>query len=331
MKIRLLSFTLLTVLLFNCSSGYEKAEEWDKLNNKAMYYFEQEKLSSGLKVAERAVEIAERNFPSDHPNIATSYNTYALFLFYTNNIDGEAEKLLKKAISIRENKFGFDSEEVIESLKLLSKIYADKKKFDEAIKIFRRVIVAEEKNIGVNHPYHAATLEDFADLYMNQKKYPEAEKYYKEALNIYTNRYGGNDTLFVGNILNKLNRLYEIVGETEKAESLIKRQRKNLTDEKILTDLRTKVRKYTSESNYLEAIKYSKEALKITQKIYGKNSLSVGVDFKNLANLYKIVGESAKAKFFYEKALDIWIKERGPSHPGVIFLKNELDRLDGDG
>lgn len=326
---KVITFVLVTVLfiLSNLSFVHAEKESWKELNDKALYLFENKQFVEGRSIAKKAITIANLNYKVDHPNVATSFHTYAMLLYYSGVEYEQAEKLLKDAILIREKNFGFFSNEVAESLKILAKIYIDQQQYDDAVTLYNRVVEIEEMKIGRDHPYYATSLEELANIYTKQKNYKEAEILYLKSLAIYEKKYGINDPYFVGSVLSKLIKTYESLDEIKNARQLKKRKERIIVDENELTKIRIKVREYTKEKRYAEAIEAAENALELTKKIYGVDSLSVAVDLKGIAELYKAMHEYSKAKNAYSRALEIWIAERGPRHHGVSAIKKELANL----
>ena len=81
--------------------------EWKGLNQEARSLHEQGNYDRAIVVAKKALEVAEREFDPEHPNVATALNNLALF-YYAQGQYAAAEPLYKRSLAIKEGAFGPD-------------------------------------------------------------------------------------------------------------------------------------------------------------------------------------------------------------------------------
>jgi tetratricopeptide (TPR) repeat protein len=93
----------------------------------------------------------------------------------------ESEKLLKRALELREKSLKPDDPDIGQSLNNLALLYEVQEKYSEAEPLFRRALAIWEKS---EHPDVVASLNNLAALYYAQGRYGEAEPLYRRALAI---------------------------------------------------------------------------------------------------------------------------------------------------
>ena len=85
--------------------------EWDVLNDEVRELFRTGKYDRGVVVAKKALEVAEQNVSSNHPDVATSLNNLAL-LYESQGHYAQAEPLFKRSLAILEKALGPDHPDV---------------------------------------------------------------------------------------------------------------------------------------------------------------------------------------------------------------------------
>jgi tetratricopeptide (TPR) repeat protein len=97
----------------------------------------------------------------------------------------ETEKVLKRALKLREKSLKADAPALAASLNNLAVLYKIQGKAAEAEPLYQRALAINEKALGPEHPDVAVSLYNLAELYRAQGKYKEAEPLYKRALAIW--------------------------------------------------------------------------------------------------------------------------------------------------
>jgi tetratricopeptide (TPR) repeat protein len=143
----------------------------------------------------------------------------------------ESEKLLKRALELREKSLKPDDPALATSLNNLALLYAAQGKYGEAEPLHKRALATLEKALGPEHPQVATNLSNLASLYADQGKHQEAEPLYERALAI-DEKALGPEHPHVAICLNNLAELYREQGKYKEAEPLY--QRALAIDEKAL-------------------------------------------------------------------------------------------------
>ena len=131
----------------------------------------------------------------------------------------ELERLLQRALAIRENVLGADHPDTAISLNDLAELYDDLGKYEKAELLYQRALAIRERVLVAEDIAIAQSLNNLALLYKNQGKYEQAEPLYKRALAINEKAYGP-DHHEVATDINNLAMLYNNMGKYEEAEPL---------------------------------------------------------------------------------------------------------------
>lgn len=279
----------------------------------------------------RALEIAEKSFGPEHPNVATVLNNLAGLLPDTNRF-AEAELLLRRAMKIEEKIYGPDHPWVARKLVNLGALFQDTNRLEEAEPLFRRGLAILERSLGPDHPEVATVLNDLAELLRDTNRLQEAERFYRGALEAWE-RSLGPDHPNVASALNNLARLLQITNRFREAELFVLRALE--IDEKSYGPDHPKVAiclcnlaGLFRETNRLkEAEPLMRRALEIDENSLGPDHRHVATILNNLAELLQATKRFNEAELLFRRALEIAGKNLGPDHPDVGMALNNLALL----
>ena len=105
--------------------------EWDILNQEAMELLRAGKYDRAVRVAQKALQVAEQNVGLNHPDVAQSLNNLAE-LYRTQGDYARAEPLYKRSLSIFEKALGPEHPDVATSLENLAALYRATKRDHKA-------------------------------------------------------------------------------------------------------------------------------------------------------------------------------------------------------
>jgi tetratricopeptide (TPR) repeat protein len=199
-----------------------------------------------------------------------------------------AESLLRSALELRQEIFGKNHPDVVESLSSLSQLAMAKGDFESAESFLRRQVSISRNFEGRDRLHLAGGLNDLAIVVDKKREDSEAvEELYQESLSIYREILG-NESHAVAIILGNLAVQAHWKGDYEKAESR------------------------------------HREALRIERKLVGKEHPDIALSMHNLAFLLYDKGEYANAESLLRDALAINIKAYGESHPSMTSYLGNL-------
>jgi tetratricopeptide (TPR) repeat protein len=155
--------TALALCLVGASTVLAQQEKWNELNQEMIKLNQQGKYAEAIKVAEKRLEIAERTFGPDHPNVATSLSNLAE-LYDSQGMYSEAEPLFKRALAIREQALGPDDPDVAASLANLAELYRAQGKYAEAEPLYKRALPIYVKALGADDPTVATVLSNLLKM-----------------------------------------------------------------------------------------------------------------------------------------------------------------------
>jgi CHAT domain-containing protein/tetratricopeptide (TPR) repeat protein len=299
----------------------QSSSDLDALNQQIVQLYEAGKYAEATTMAERAVNLAERQFGSAHPVVGTSLSNLAS-LYNRQGRYGEAEPLYKRALSIAEKTLGANNPAVGLRLNNIAELYKAQGRYAEAEPLLKRSLVIVEKAFGPGDPTVATSLNNLAELYKAEGRYTEAEPFSNRALAITENALGPDHPKVAIRLAN-LAELYRDEGRYHDAEPLM--MRALAISEKALgpdhpdveSQLRNLALLYQAEGSYGEAEPLMKRALAINEKALGAEHPDVGRSLNDLAALYDAEGNYSEAEPLMKRALAIAEKAFGPNHPTV--------------
>ena len=230
----------------------------------------------------RALEIDERSYGPDHPDVAIDLNNLAQLLKATNRL-ADAEPLMRRALEIDENSYGPDHPDVAIDLNNLAQLLQDTNRLADAEPLMRRALAIDENALGPEHPNVAIPLNNLAQLLKATNRLADAEPLMRRALEIDEKSYGP-DHPDVARDLNNLALLLKATNRLTDAEPLLRR------------------------------------ALAIDEKSYGPDHPDVAIDLNNLAQLLQDTNRLADAEPLMRRMLEIFLKftrDTGHQHPNL--------------
>jgi tetratricopeptide (TPR) repeat protein/CHAT domain-containing protein len=302
-------------------SAQAQRDDIDALNREVAQLYQAGQYPKATELAKQLVELSERKFGPDHPNLAVALNNLAL-LYDEQGRYPEAEPLYERVLTIDEKALGPDHPDVATALNNLAWLYYLQGRYAEGEALYKRSLAIREKAFGPDHPDVAQSLNNLARLYQTEGHYADAESRYKRALAI-REKTLGPDHPQVGLSLNNLAGLFRDQGRYAEAEPLYKRDMA-ITKRTLGPDhpevgraLGSLALLYRHQGRYDEAEPLFKQALAIMEKAFGSDHKDVGLGLYNLADLYQALGRYVEAEPLLERALAIREKALGRDHPEV--------------
>jgi len=128
------------------------AEPTSRLMNRlGLYLNERARFAEAEPLYRRVLEIDERAFGAEHPDVATDLNNLASLLDETGRFE-EAERMYRRALEIGEKTLGPDDPKVALRLNNLAGLLRDTGRLEEAEPMYRRALAILEQSLGPEHP-----------------------------------------------------------------------------------------------------------------------------------------------------------------------------------
>lgn len=244
----------------------------------------------------------------------------------------EAERLLQRALHIREAVLGPEHPEVAVPLNALGIVYNIQNRYVDAEKLLQRALSIREVTLGPGHPDLAEALADLAVSTLYQGKYREAEHFYQRAVEIWDEALGP-DHPKIAVILGSLASIYGRQERYEEADALLQRafqiQEQVLTDDhpELVISLNNLALLYSIQGKYAQAEPLFQRAVRIREKASGPDHPVVAIPLTNLASVYTKQAKWMEAELLYQRALRIWEQAMGPEHPDIAYPLQGLAEL----
>jgi tetratricopeptide (TPR) repeat protein len=312
---------LLRSLYSSLGQAYDERLEQGKATN---YPQEQQHAISAFQ---KAIDLAAED---DSP-LATDCNYLAL-LYKSMGRYSEAEPLLVRSLSIREQQLGADHPDTATSLNNLAQLYTSMGRYSEAEPLYVRSLSIREQQLGADHPDTATSLNDLAALYTSMGRYSEAEPLYVRSLSIREQQLGA-DHPDTATSLNDLAALYTSMGRYSEAEPLYVRSL-SIVEQQLGADhpstaqsLNNLAELYRSMGRYSEAEPLYVRSLSICEQQLGADHPSTAQSLNNLALLYTSMGRYSEAEPLLVRSLSISEQQLGADHPDTVTSLHNLALL----
>lgn len=166
------------------------------LLNEAGYFLSaQGLLDEAEQLVRRSLAIREEVLGAEHPDVATSLNTLAELLYAKPPLQEhpsdaqaqyrEAELLVRRSLTIREEAMGAEHQAVASSLNNLAALLQRQGKLLEVEPFLRRALSVLEKSLGGEHPDVARGLNNLGLFLHSQGRIEEAERLLRRSLAIW--------------------------------------------------------------------------------------------------------------------------------------------------
>lgn len=134
---------------------------------------------------------SRKEAPADHTDTIASLAD-AAFLYERQRRYGEAERLYKQVLMLRQQRFGNQQICVAESLSELAALYRFQQRYDEARPLLQQALKIRQQLLTSHHLEVGINLHHLADTYCHLRLYREAEPLFQQALSILRQQLGSD-------------------------------------------------------------------------------------------------------------------------------------------
>jgi tetratricopeptide (TPR) repeat protein len=153
-------------------------------NQLALYFLARAEYGAAEPLMHVALQIAEKGYTLDPPEVAICLNNLAVLLEATNR-PAEAEPLMRRALQINEASFGPDHPDVAICLDNLAQLLQATNRLDKGEPLLCRALRIKETSFGADHPGVAAVLHNLAGLLTARNRLREAEQLARSAVDVF--------------------------------------------------------------------------------------------------------------------------------------------------
>ncbi len=242
---------------------------------------------------------------------------------------GEAEPLMRRALTIDEASFGKDHPRVAVQLNNMALLLQNTNRLAEAEPLMRRALAIDEASLGNQHPNVAICLNNLATLLQDTNRLEEAELFMRRALAIDEASFGKEDPE-VANSLNNLALLLKDTNRCSEAEPLMRRALAieeasfGKDHPRVAINLNNLAQLLQDTNRLPEAEPLMRRALIIDEAAFGNEHPDIAIDLNNLARLLQDTNRLAEAKPLMRRAVEIFERSLGPEHPRTQIARWNL-------
>lgn len=234
---------------------------------KSFYYFQKNKFTEAISFANKSIEINDNKLISFKSSELIGYSYLSLNKFIDANINfikgfsymGNDKILLGKTFQNQAN------------------LWYQNGFYLQSEKVLNNTLGVYQQQLPLNHPFYLETLTLYAKTLIWTNEYAGAEILYNTILKKYEEIEGKNSLHYL-KILHEKASLYEHLGNFEQAIILLKQNheiaiKNQLTEHSFYIENTLKLAKFYRNTNDFEkSLEYTKSAMALTEKLYGKNN-----------------------------------------------------------
>ncbi len=261
-------------------------------------------------LARESLEIRQRLFPGDHPDVAKSLSTLGIVREDMGRV-AEAKAYYQRSLDMRRRLFSGDHEDIASSLNNLAAAYKGLNRHAEAEKLFREALDMRRRLVTGDHPEVATGMANLATTWLQLGRAKEAEPMLREVLDMRKRLYG-EDHPYVASTLNSLAGAMNDLGHPEEAETYFvkamdmhRRLFKGDHPEVATACFNVAiVRQVLGRSRDAEAP--LRESLEMRRRLYKGDHASVATSLSGLAVVLGSLGRAAEGEPLLVEALDMY-------------------------
>jgi CHAT domain-containing protein/Tfp pilus assembly protein PilF len=298
-------------------------DEAHRLSTQALGLFAAGKYDEALPLAERALELSEKELGPD--DVYVAYLLDEVGWLYSNKSNyARAEQLFQRALTIDKQRLSLEHPQTAAALLGLGDVYSRTNEYGKAEELLQQALTLTEQTLGPERPRVEAALKDISVLHFNRGDLVRSEREMQRALAI-ADKTLAPDDVEVAHLLSNLGLVYIKGKDYARAEPLLKRAL--LIEEKkfgpdssqlSLTLQNLGLIAQEQKKDYPRALELYWRAAKNLEKAVGPEHPQVAAILNNIGNIYKAQGDYAKALEVHQRVHAIFEKSLGPYHGNTI-------------
>ena len=240
-----------------------------------------------------------------------------------------AEPHLERSLQIRQEQFGTEHPETLDSMARLGWIYCDQGRYKAAEQLWAKKLEISSRLLGDEHIITLRSMNDLGIAYLDLGRYKDAERLFLKRVEI-TRRVLGEQQADIA--MSNLGQAYDRQGQYDKAETAyIKSLKIQTTVDKenpyTLIFMGYLAGIYAKQGRYDDAEALYLRTLKSQRRVLGEEHAYTLWSTEGLARLYTSQSRYEEAEPLFVKALEGLQKVRGKEHRDVLSCTNGLAEL----
>ncbi|ERF72255.1 hypothetical protein EPUS_02142 [Endocarpon pusillum Z07020] len=253
---------------------------------------------------------------------ASILHTAAWYALGKGNLS-DAEKMSKRAMKIRNEIFGQEHEDTLDSMGLVATVYTEGGRWIEGEELNMQVVKMSQRVLGQEHPDTLISMNNLASTYWNQGRWKEAEELDVQVIEIRKRVLGQEhpDTLMS---ISNLASTYWNQGRWKEAEELdvqvIEIRKRVLGQEHpdTLISMNNLASTYWNQGRWKEAEELEVQVIEMRKRVLGQEHPDTLMSMNNLACTWKDQGLQKEALALMEDCFQRRSRILGPKHPYTL-------------
>lgn len=286
--------------------GENNADTGQVLANLSWLLFESDRKAEAISISRRTIKNMELNCGKRSTEVAEYQCQLAILLEDDEAHKQECEHLFQSSLSIKEEKSGKDSQDLLPIIKGYASFLITQNKFTEAEKLLNRSLNIAKKK-GQSDSSVADTLVDLAYLAEQQEDNRKAISYLESALDIRTQQ-NSSDT---AEVLADLGRNYSDQMRYMQAEPFQRnalntyRKQTNVSARTLISAMENLGLTLHELQKYDEAEKIFRQTLQLSERTYPAGHIDIAVKLHNLARCLRAEQKYVEAEDLLKQSLEI--------------------------
>lgn len=281
--------------------------------------------NEAFEFAQNALDLAKQTYGENHPDYATTLNTYAIALGKLGRFE-EEEEAYKKVLAIQTGNPG----ELATTLNNLGLLYYYLGRIQEAESLTIQSLKLREDNLGPDHPDCIGNKQRLADYYISSFWKPLAADSLISLVTSYWQSRAPQSRQYADAILLR-GKFFTYVGEFEKAEVEIKKARdiyKNVIGDQsweVANCLNELALNYTEAAKQvqgtpknkllLQSLENVKASTLLESNLKGRENINHATHLNNIAATYYQIGNADSVIYYQLQSLELRKRLQGEKNP----------------
>jgi tetratricopeptide (TPR) repeat protein len=286
-----------------------------------------------IEFYQKSLEIKQKTFHPNDPNLATSYN--GIGLVYGKMGDySKALSYHEKAVEIEKTHRRLNDPLLANSYNNIGVVYSKMGDYSKALLYHEKSLAIKQKILPPNCPGFANLYNNIGFVSMHMGDYSKALLYHEKASGIQQKTLSANHP-DLATSYNNIGAVYEKMGDYSKALSYYEKsleiyQKTLSANHPDLANSYNNIGAvYGKMGDYSNALSYHEKALEIYQNILPENHSSLATSYSNIGMVYYHMGDYSKALLYHEKASGIKQKTLSANHPDLTNSYNNIGAVYG--
>ena len=275
-----------------------------------------------------SLNLARKIFKGDHPDLASSINSMAMFYNARGNYK-DSEPLFKEALEMKRRIFKGDHHDLARSINNMAWFYNGRGNYKDAEPLYKEALEMNRRIFKGDHPDLANSINNMAWFYNGMGNYKDAEPLYKEALEMRRRIFKGDHPDLASSIDN-MALFYNGRGNYKDAEPLynealgMKRRIFKGDHLSLAISINNMAMFYYNRGNFIDAELLLKEGLEMNRRIHKGDHPELEKTLNNMAFFYEARGNYKDAEPLFKEALEMNRRIHKGDHPDLARTINNM-------